>query len=216
MKNRIGWELLFICILGVTGWYLYGTFERIKTNNPELRRIENYNNMVFVSGAGIDIMGNKIESILTNKTDGKEIETKIDSPDLAVEHEKQQHIVTGDSSSKKANNSNKKGGVVAFLLRYDSLDADLKFWNEVNSCLSEPDIVRLTAYCENNRCIETIRKKPDMVRFTVFEYGEAVDVQAVIGADSTGEFWMRKNNAKKLRWRNEILAPCDVARSIEQ
>jgi len=42
MKNRIVvFEILLKCILGVTGCYLYSTFDRVKANSPATRRIEN-------------------------------------------------------------------------------------------------------------------------------------------------------------------------------
>jgi len=104
--------------------------------------------------------------------------------------------------------------VVAFLLRHNSLDADLRFWNEVNSHLSGLDSIRLTAYCENDRCTETIRKSPDAAHFTVLEYGGVIDMQAVIGADTAGEFWLRGNGARRIKWRNETLTPFDIAMKI--
>jgi len=106
--------------------------------------------------------------------------------------------------------------VVAFLLRYDSMDADLKFWNEVNNYLSEFDTVRLIAYCENDKCIETLKVNPDTAHFYVLEYGEVKDMQAIIIADATGDFWFRGKEAKKINWRNDIMTPYDIAVSIKR
>jgi len=107
-----------------------------------------------------------------------------------------------------------KRRVAAFLLRYDSIDDDLKFWNEVNRHLAGLDTVRLMAYCENSRCVDVIRKNPDVAHFTVLKYGEAIDMQAVIGADLTGEFWLRGDRSRKINWRDERVTPFDTAMSI--
>jgi hypothetical protein len=153
----------------------------VKSNNPEPKAIERYNRVVFSDGSGIDVMGNKIESVLTSET--------------------------GETER----------FVAAFLLRYDSLNDDLNFWNEVGNYLSELDlIVRLTAYCENDRCIEAFRKNPDMAHFTVLEYGGAMDMHSVIGADEAGEFWLRGNRFRRINWRDEIMTPVDIAMSIKE
>jgi len=171
-------EILLICILGFSGWYLFNTMEHMKLKSPELRAIENYYRLVFSHGTGIDVMGNKIDSILAHETKG------------------------GERS------------VVAFLLRNKTLDADLQFWNEVNRHLSELDTVRLTAYCENYRCVEVIRKNPEMAHFPVIEYGLVGDMQALIGADDDGEFWFRGNRFEKINWRDGSRMPIDIAMHI--
>ena len=158
---------------------MYGAMERVKSNNPEFRAIEGYNRLMFSDGAGIDIMGNKIDSIFTDKADETE------------------------------------RLIAAFLLRHDSLDDDLKFWNEVGGHLSELDIVvRLTAYCENNRCVEAVKKNPGKAHFTVLEYGGVLDMQAVIGADAAGEFRLRGNRPGRIEWRDETATPFDIAMSM--
>ena len=106
------------------------------------------------------------------------------------------------------------GFVVAFLLRYNSLSADLQFWNEVNSHLSGYDNMKLTAYCENDRCIEAIKKNQETVHFTVLEYGIVGDMQALIDADMAGEFWLLGNVYKKINWRDDNIKPTDIAISI--
>jgi len=180
MKKRIYLEVSFICILGIIGWYLFGVMKKVELDNPERKAIESYNSMVFISGAGIDVKGNYIDSVLTNQTDDKE------------------------------------RYVIAFLLRYNSLDTDIHFWNEVNNHLSSLDnvIVRLIAYCEHFRCVEAIRVNPSAVNIPVLEYGEVSDMQAVIGADVKGEFWLRGNRNKKIKWRDHNLTPFDIAMSI--
>lgn len=181
MKNRIILEILLICAFGVTAWYLFGIMKQTQTSSPELKEIEENNRLMFSDGAGIDIMGNKIDSIFTNRLD----ETV--------------------------------RFVAAFLLRYDSLDSDLKFWNEVSSHLSELDIdVKLTAYCENERCIEYLKRNPNQANFTVLEYGGIVDIQAVIGADMTGTCWVRGNRYKRMKWRDGVQSPLDVSMNIGQ
>jgi len=178
MKKGIVLEISLTCILVVTGWWLFDTMKYVESNNPELKIIENNNNIAFSDGAGIDVMGNNVYSVFSDKADGIE------------------------------------KSVAAFLLRYDSLDADLQFWNEVSNHLSGIDNIRLTAYCENDRCVEAVRKKTDMVDFTVLEYGEILDMQAVIEADAVGEFCLRKNRFKRINWRDGIQKPFDVAMSI--
>jgi len=76
---------------------------------------------------------------------------------------------------------------VAFLLRDNSLDDDLIFWNEVVIQLLKLNNVttRLTAYCENEKCNDIIRKKQDAVNFTVLEYGVVGDMQAVFSPTLT-------------------------------
>ena len=165
----------------VVGWRLFGAIEQMKSNNPETGAIENYNRLVFSDGAGIDVMGNKIDSVFTSESDETE------------------------------------RFVAAFLLRYNSLNDDLKFWNEVRSHLSEFDIdVRLTAYCENDRCIETVRKNPDMAHFSVLEYGGIVDMQAIVSTDAAGGFWLRGNRFRRTKWRDETMTPYEVAKRIEE
>ena len=180
MKKRNLIEVLFICILGVTGWYLLDVMKQVESTNPELKIIESYNRLVFSDGTGIDIMGKYVDSVLANNADQVE------------------------------------RFVVAFLLRQGSLDSDLRFWNEVNNYLSGLDttIVKLIAYCENGQCVEDIKKNPDRADFPVLEYGEVSDMQAVISADIAGEFWLRGNSYKKIKWRDENLTPFDIAMSI--
>jgi len=179
MNKRIVLEIIIICILGVTGWHMFSVMKQAKLNNPDTKTIERADSLVFTSGAGIDVMGDKVDSIFADKADEA------------------------------------SGSVAAFLLRYDSLDSDMEFWNEVGSHLSEPDTTRFVAYCENDRCIEAIRKKTEHSRFTVLEYGAVIDMQAAIGADITGEFWMRGRRTIKIKWRDDVLTPVDIARSIE-
>jgi len=181
MKKRIVWEILFICFLGFSAWYLFGLLEHAKSNNHDLKRIDRNNNLMFMSGAGIGIMGNKVGSILLNSQGESEV------------------------------------FVAAFLLRYDSLSDDLTFWNEVGGDLTELDTVRLTAYCENARCIETLKENPDVAHFTILEYGAVTDMQAVINVDAGGEFWLRGNKRLiKIKWRDGTLTPVDIVNSIRQ
>jgi len=180
MKIRAVLEIAFICIFGVTGWYLFDIKKQVELNSPELKEIEKYSRLVFSDGSGIDIMGNKIYSI---------------NEDRAVEL---------------------KQSIVAFHLRYNSLEDDVKFWNEVNSFLLKFDAVsvRMTAYCENTRCIEALRNNQVDAHFTILEYGGILDMQSVISADIGGAFWLLGNGVKKIKWRDENQKPIDVAISI--
>jgi len=180
VKKRIVLEIVLICILGITGWYLFDNMKQVELNSPERKSIENFNRLVFSDGAGIDVMGNYIDSVLTNKVDGEE------------------------------------SFVAAFLLRYNSLDSDLIFWNEVKKHLFDLDVatVRLIAYCENSQCVEAIRENPNVTSIPILEYGEVSDMQAVISADATGDFWLFGKQYKKIEWRNADLSPFDIATSI--
>jgi hypothetical protein len=179
MKKDIFWKILLICVLICTGWYLYDVVEDMKSRNPEPRAIESYNRLVFSDGDGIDVMGNKIDSVFTDKTDETE------------------------------------RFAMAFLLRYDNLEYDLKFWNEVSSHLSEYNtVVRLTAYCENSRCIEAVKNNTGKAHFTVLEYGGILDMQAVIGADVEGELWLRGNVLRKIKWRDGAITPLGAVMSM--
>ena len=194
MKKGTVFEIMFVFIFGAIGWYLFGIVKHLELANPALEMIESYNNIMFSDGVGIDINGNKIES--RNETP---ITTQFEESDnLSLER------------------SDQRTGVAAFLLRYDTLDNDLMFWNEVKSNLSELDVVnvRLIAYCEDDRCIESIKKDPDKVHFNVLEYGVVVDMQAVIGADATGDFWWRGDSSKKINWRDEFRTPNDIVSNI--
>ena len=102
--------------------------------------------------------------------------------------------------------------IVAFFLRYDSLDADLMFWNEVGSYLAELDTVKLIAYCESVLCIEAVKRNPDIAHFTVLEYGNVIDMQAIVNADMAGEFWLR--GTKRVKWRDGAKTPFDVSQNI--
>jgi hypothetical protein len=110
-----------------------------------------------------------------------------------------------------------KKTVIAFLLQYESLNDDLKFWNEVGDRLTNAN-TRLVAYCENEQCVEVIKKNPLKAHFQVLEYGEITDMQAIISADANGEFWLinSQNDRIKLNWRDGILTPNEIARSINQ
>lgn len=180
MKKILFVQILFICILGASGWYLFGLMKKAESNNINQKRVERNNDLVFASGAGIDIFGNEIEPFLVNNRDGTE------------------------------------AFAVAFLLRHDSLDNDLKFWNEAASLLSELDTVRLTAYCDDARCVEAVRKNPDMARFTILEYGAVVDMQAVFNSDANGEFCLRGDRTlKKIKWRDGTLTLNDIVNIIK-
>ena len=176
MKKRIIIEILFICLIGVLGWYLHGIMKQEESRNTRLKH--NRNNTTFMSGSGIDVIGNSVDSIKVKET-------------------------TSLGRNK-----------VAFLLRYSSLDADLQFWNEVRGLLLNNDDVQLVAYCENTHCVDVIKNKPDMADFTVLEYGEIVDIQAVLNVDANGEFWLLGKNTKKIKWRDESKTPFDIALSI--
>lgn len=187
MKNKIIWEILLMCILGFTGWYLHTKIEHVKLTSSKLKTIEADNRFVPVDGTtGIDVMGVKLESA---KKDAK--------------------------------------GIVAFLLRNNTLDADLQFWNEVHNYLTELSAVLLTAYCENDRCVEAIRKNPSVAHFSVLEYGLVGDMQAIIAADENGEYWAGSNSAvengdllkrvtgfTKINWRDGSVTPFDIAMRI--
>lgn len=189
MKNKLIWEVLLICILGFTGWYLHTKVEHLKSTSSKLKTIEAYKRKVLSYGIdGIDVFGAKIESGYTNNNDGNE------------------------------------KGIAAFLLRNDTLDADLRFWNEVNSYFTDHDAVRLVSYCENERCVETIRKNPNVAHFSVLEYGLVGDMQAIIGADESGECWVQSNKSDenvslltritgftKITWRDGNVTPFDIA-----
>jgi len=178
MKKILIGEIVLTCILGITGWYLFNVMKQVELNSPGQKTIEGNNALVFSEGVGIDVVGNRVDSILVNKTD------KIER------------------------------FVAAFLLRCDSLDADLKFWNDVNSYLSKSDIIRLTAYCENEQCIETVRKNLDTIHITVLEYGGVIDMQSIISVDAVGEFWLRGNKIRRIKWRDNNLTPFDIAKNI--
>ena len=178
-----------------------------------MEKIDAYNALVFSDGSGIDVMGKKIDSIAINNSDQAEEEVQNDLLHQ-IDESIQQKLEAIDNSTSLIDDNDQKIGVVAFLLRYDSLDTDLVFWNNVNNYLSKFGNVRLTAYCGNDRCIEAIKMTPSIANFTVLEYGEAMDMQAVIGADENGEFWLRGKVSKKVHWRNDIMTPYDIAMTI--
>ena len=180
MRKKIIFETVIIFILGATGWYLLGIMKQFEMNNPEIKAIDSYNRLVFLDGKGIDIMGNYVDSVLLNNTDGVE------------------------------------KFIIAFLVRENSVDKDLQFWNEVNGYLSNIDVVNISmiAYCENNQCIDYIRNNSNANNISVLEYGEVSDMQAVISADTNGEFWLRGNRFKRSKWRDENLSPLDIANFI--
>ena len=181
MKKGLALEVLLIFTLGISGWYLFGIFEQVKSSNSELKKIKNYNGFIFSDGEGVDIIGNEITSILIN------------------------------------NKEESENFVFAFLLRFESLDADIEFWNEVSSYFLKKDNVRFIAYCENYKCVESIKNKPDITHFIVLEYGEVKDMQAVLSADESGAFWLRgKGIGKKIAWRDKVISSLDISRSIEQ
>lgn len=178
MKNKIVFEIVFMCILGITGLYLFDVMKQIKLNNHELKEIDSHKNTVFSNGSGIDIAGNEIDAIDVSKELSK--------------------------------------GVAAFLLRSKNVDADIKFWNEVNDNLSELDEIRLTGYCEDEKCIESVKKNPNKAKFIILEYGETTDMQAIINADENDEFWLIGfGNSEKIKWHDGIITPLDIVRSID-
>jgi hypothetical protein len=157
------------------GWFLFDKVKQMQSNSVEFA----YNDLFFSEGAGIDVMGNKIESIAVNMRDG---------------------------TSK---------GIAAFLLRNDTIDDDIMFWNEVYDNLSAISMTRLIGYCENDKCIEFIKKNPDKVHFTVLEYGGVVDMQAVIRADVKDEFWLNEQKSQKtIKWRNGMASPIEIVKDV--
>ena len=188
MKNRIILEILLMCVLGFTGWYLHHKIELIKSTSSILKDIERYDQrMIFDGNAGIDVFGNKIESI---------------------------------------NKNHKEDIMVAFILRIGTLDSDLQFWNAVNGYLTDLDTVRMTAYCENDRCAEAIRKN-NIVDFSIVEYGTIEDMQAMINADRNGQCLLRSKKAydgadlfiqgtgfTKINWRDGNVSPFEIAMRI--
>lgn len=99
MKKTVSLKVLLICILALAGWYLWGVMERVKSKNSEPKTIEVYNSLMFSDGAGIDVMGNKVDSVFTGETDESE------------------------------------RYVAAFLLRYNSLEDDLKMHSLRSRCM---------------------------------------------------------------------------------
>jgi len=180
MKKSITYEILFICILAVLGWPLYNAMKSIESRNIISKSIED--RLTFLSGSGIDVMGNMIEPVMENEVD-----------------------ISGN-------------GVIAFLLRHSSLDADIKFWNEVSGIITESNIVQLIAYCENVQCVDAIKKEPDKIRFPVLEYGEIIDMQAINAADKNGEYWLigLGGRSRKIKWRDGVLIPDDIVWSMLQ
>jgi hypothetical protein len=179
MKNRLIWKILLICILGVAGWYLFDTLQYVESNSPELKMIRDYKNLVFISGAGIDVMGNNIDAM----------------------------DVSGNVGVNK--------GASAFLLRSGTVNADMKFWNEVSNNLPASNEIRLIGYCEDSKCIEFIKNNLDKVNFTILEYGEVVDMQAVISADGADEFWLVEfGNREKVKWHDGSVSPLTIARRL--
>jgi hypothetical protein len=181
MKKRIIMEICFIFIIGGIGWYLFDAMVEAETNSPAMKLVESDNNLVFMDGAGIDIMGNIVNHYSSEK----------------------------DETEKY---------IIAFLLRYGNLNDDLKFWNEVGDYLTKTNTAKLVAYCDSEQCIEIIKKNPLQNSFQVLEYGEIADMQAIINADANGEFWLvnPKGESIKLNWRDKILTPTEIARSINQ
>ena len=126
------------------------------------------------------------------------------------------HVI--ESAVVNGSDETRRRYIAGFLLRNNSLDSDVKFWNEVNNHLSELDTVsvNLTAYCENDRCIDTIKKNPGIAHFSVMEYGGVVDMQAILNADADGEFWLSGKGLRKIKWRDGVQAPIDIAVEMEQ
>ena len=213
MKKGIIFEIFTLFILGITGWLLFNSIKRVELTNPEIRKIKNYNNMVFLSGEGIDVLGNKIDPFLGNELFESESIKLINSFQQEEISVKPKYEVEGDSSLQTINSSN-KNTIVAFLLRYDSLDADLKFWNDVNEYLLKYKNIKMLGYCENEQCVNAIKLNSSAAHFSILEYGTVADMQAIIAADASGEFWVRKNEAKKIKWRNRVLTPKNIAISI--
>jgi hypothetical protein len=105
---------------------------------------------------------------------------------------------------------------LTFMLRGESLVADLAFWNSVASGL-EAHNVRLLGYCDSSRCAENIRSRSGRLNFPIVFYANADTANALFEMDDKGaavlqnETWLK---ARAIPWRGPNSLPNDVIREV--
>ena len=108
--------------------------------------------------------------------------------------------------------------MLVFLLRYDTLSADLAFWNRVSMLLKPHNEVALVGYCDGQRCAETVRKRSSLP-FVVLAYGEADGCQAVVNADDKGSAILEDGihpGGSMVSWRRPGLSPEQIVNGVVQ
>jgi hypothetical protein len=109
-------------------------------------------------------------------------------------------------------------GVVTFLLRFRSLKKDLATWQQIANLMPAGARVELVGFCDDLRCGEVIRTYGETLRFSVALYGEVVDMQAILNADTLGQALVQTDETSPIAvmWRAPGRTPEDIARMILQ
>ncbi|MDR3578190.1 MAG: hypothetical protein P4L50_30375 [Anaerolineaceae bacterium] len=110
-------------------------------------------------------------------------------------------------------------GTVAFVLRGDSIRADLKFWRKVKALLPNNGRIRLVGYCDGMVCRDTVKKAVGGRDFPVIAYGEIASSEALIDADAQGNCILLHEEwplPKSLTWRATGVTPEKVAQEVQQ
>jgi len=105
---------------------------------------------------------------------------------------------------------------VVFLLRNDSLHDDLNFWRHVAALLDTHKEIGLVAYCDGERCVDSIRKMQTLA-FPVMAFGEATAIQALVNADSDGNAIVKDVGTQKelkVSWRAAGYSPQMIAQEV--
>lgn len=107
---------------------------------------------------------------------------------------------------------------VVFLIREVSARADVAFWRKVAARLPAGSGIGLVAYCAGGHSAVG-RTMLDAGRWpgVVFSHGPLADIQALLGADSRGEFLLLDSRFFIIgvrRWRGPRLQPAAVVREI--
>lgn len=107
---------------------------------------------------------------------------------------------------------------LAFLLRDASLSADAEYWRQVADLLPKTAGIRLVGYCDGSACADRMRSAALLPGVPVVAFGEAIDTQAVLNADLTGNALLKGNLARSrsIPWRDQGTTPAQVVGSISQ
>ena len=124
--------------------------------------------------------------------------------------------VRGELVNSKATSETKR--VVAFLLRESTATQDVEFWRDVERMLPKNSGVRLVAYCDGSACAKIVRELSLSSSFPVILYGELIDSQAVLNADTEGAFVLKErdksNRVRAIRWRDVHQRSEDIVRRV--
>jgi len=104
---------------------------------------------------------------------------------------------------------------LVFYLRARTASDDLAFWREVKALMPASADARLVAYCDPT-VSATLFTAGTSIGFPVIEYAEVADFQALLNADSDGDFLTLDESPepRRIPWRIAGQTPAEVVRRV--